>query len=100
MRRRLFGQSHESANSIINSSSRSKGSSLASPTARETPEDKDKDSITELKEKETNNNKDLDIRHPRSKKSSHAKHSDRLSIFGATFSGSLGKGRKPPPRFV
>jgi hypothetical protein len=60
----------------MNSSSRSKGLLLSSPIVL----DKEKDSV---KEKETD-----------------AKAADRLRIFGATFGGTLGKSRKPHPRFV
>lgn len=79
----------------MNSSSLSKGSPLASPTV---PEERDEDS---LKDKESNNEKDTSTvgsRHVRSKKSVDAKTSDRLSIFGTTFGGTLGRSRKPPPR--
>ena len=95
MRRRIFGLSHESAISIMNSSSRSKNSPLSSPIVL----DKDNDSI---KEKETSD-KDapiVDIRRARSRRSVDTKPTDRLSIFGTTFGGSLGRSRKPPPRFV
>jgi hypothetical protein len=79
----------------MNSSSRSKNSPLSSPIVI----DKDNDS----KEKETGD-KDapfIGIRHSRSRRSADSKHADRLSIFGATFGGTLGgRSRKPPPRFV
>ncbi|KAF8806186.1 hypothetical protein BYT27DRAFT_7191502 [Phlegmacium glaucopus] len=101
MRRRLFGRSHESAISILNSSSRSKESPFSSPALRDSPdkEIKDKHSNKNLKEKdkETSSTKDTAGRHARSKKSMDSKHSDRLSIFGTTFVGTLGKHRKPPP---
>lgn len=95
MRRRIFGLSHESAISIMNSSSRSKGSPLSSPTVL----DKDNDSVkgNETTDKDT---PIVGIRQARSRRSGDAKPADRLSIFGATFGGSLGKSRKPPPRFV
>jgi hypothetical protein len=76
----------------MNSSSRSKGSPLSSPTVL----DKDNDSV---KEKERSD-KDTSIKQARSRRSVDAKPADRLSIFGATFGGTLGKNRKPPPRFV
>lgn len=40
-------------------------------------------------------------RQARPKKSGDGtRQGDRLSIFGTTFGGNLGKGRKPPPRYV
>jgi hypothetical protein len=63
-------------------------------------ENKDKDSVKDLKEKETSSTKDSSSRQPRSKRSLDSKHSERLSIFGATFGGTLGKNRKPAPRSV
>ena len=79
----------------MNSSSRSKGSPpKGSPLSSPTVLDKDNDSV---KEKEMSD-KDSSIRHSRSRRSADSKPSDRLSIFGATFGGSLGKTRKPPPR--
>lgn len=94
MRRRLFGLSHDSAVSVMNSSGHSKNSPLSSSTVRDT-EGKDNDNF---KEKGINGDQNLavDLRHVRSKKSVDAKASDRLSIF-ATFGG---KNRKPPPQFV
>ena len=94
MRRRIFGLSHESAISIMNSSSRSKGSPLSSPTVL----DKDNDSIKE-KEMSDKDSPIVSVR-ARSRRSVDAKPAERLSIFGATFGGTLGKGRKAPPRFV
>jgi hypothetical protein len=78
----------------MNSSSRSKGSPLSSPTVL----DRDNDSVKEkeMSDKDT----PISIRRARSRKSVDAKPADRLSIFGATFGGTLGKSRKPPPRFV
>jgi len=100
MRRRLFGRSHESATSILHSSPRSKEAPSQSPTQWDIPdkESKDKDSVTDLRE--TSSTKDTGRRHARSRKSVDTKHSDRLSIFGTAFAGTLGKSRKPPPRFV
>ena len=42
----------------------------------------------------------IGIRQARSRRSGDSKPGDRLSIFGATFGGTLGKSRKPPPRLV
>ena len=78
----------------MNSSSRSKSLLLSSPIVL----DKDNDSV---KEKETSD-KDtpiIGIRHA-SRRRLDAKPADGLRIFGATFGGTLGKTRKPPPRFV
>ena len=74
----------------MNSSSRSKGSPLSSPTVL----DKDNDSV-----KETSEDTPVGVRHARPRRSADARPADRLSIFGATL-GTLGKSRKPPPRFV
>ncbi|KAJ3511340.1 hypothetical protein NLJ89_g4157 [Agrocybe chaxingu] len=112
MRRRLFGRSHDSAGSIINSSSKSKDSPAASPTVRDTPDKdlKDKDSTKDstkgsTKEKDKDSAKDTEAtvgrRHARAKKSMDAgRHGDRMSIFGGTFVGTLGKSRKPPPSSI
>ena len=83
----------------MNSSSRSKGSPpKGSPLSSPTVLDNDVDSVKEkaLSEKDS----PISFRHPRSRKSGDSKPGDRLSIFGATFGGSLGKSRKPPPRLV
>ena len=98
MRRRVFGLSHESATSIMNSSSRSKGSHLSSLIVL----DKENDSVIG---KDTND-KDTPIigirraRSERAQRSVDSKPSDRLSIIETAFGGPLGKTRKPPPRFV
>ncbi|KAK7470077.1 hypothetical protein VKT23_001518 [Stygiomarasmius scandens] len=92
-RRRLFGRSHDSAASEGRKSSRG---------SRDLDDEKDK-------EKEGKEGKDKDkegvppARH-RPKKSidgGSGGEGNRLSIFGSTFSGSLGKQkhRKPPPRY-
>lgn len=104
MRRRLFGRSHESAMSILNSSARSKESSSPSLPDK-VSKDKDKDGVKDIKEKDMSTAKEASspgpgLQHARSKKSMETKHSDRLSIFGTTFGGTLGKNRKLPPRFV
>jgi hypothetical protein len=101
MRRRLFGRSQDSTASF------GRPSPLPSPTVRDTPDkdlkDKDsiKDSIKDGKEKDKRDSASLSSRHARTKKSlDGGKHGDRLSIFAGTFSGTLGKSRKPAPRFV
>ena len=95
MRRRTFGSLHESAISTINSSPQSKGLPLSSPIVK----DKDNDGV---KEKETGDKDtpNIGIQRSGSRRSVDAKPADRMSIFGATFGGNLGKRRKPPPRFV
>lgn len=100
MRRRLFGRSHDSSTSSkekdkpdsANSEGKEGGPSLSSntsPTTKEIPgKVKDKDTAT------------VGSRHARAKKSTDGgKPPDRLSIFGGTFSGTLGKSRKPAPRY-
>ncbi|KAF8076889.1 hypothetical protein FPV67DRAFT_1715490 [Lyophyllum atratum] len=101
MRRRLFGRSHESSSSKVDSSANSRhskeGSVIASPTIPEKVKDKNR---------EKDKDKDaLSVRHARSKKSldggkSSGGGGERLSIFGGTFTGTLGgKSRKPPPKY-
>ncbi|KAG6887274.1 hypothetical protein C0995_016498 [Termitomyces sp. Mi166 len=97
MRRRLFGRSYDSNNSSkLDSSSRhsrdgsisGKGSfsAGASPTVPENGKGKVKEKERERKKK--------------SGDSTTGKGTgDRLSIFGSTFGGTLGKGRKPPPKY-
>ncbi|GLB34278.1 putative sterile alpha motif containing protein [Lyophyllum shimeji] len=95
MRRRIFGRSHDSSISKASStnSRHSKDGSITAPStiaekdnSREKDKDKDKDSSS--------------TRHGRSKKSvDGGKGGERLSIFGGTFPGTLGKNRKPPPRY-
>lgn len=93
--RRLFGRSHDSASSKDHdkdsaSSPHSKdgippASPRASPTGRDTTE---KDGVSVVS------------RHSRGKKSVDAsKNSDRLSLFGSAFGATIGKNRKPPPRY-
>ena len=84
-RRRLFGRSHDSTFSRNSKEVSNSGASSvqASPVVKDTFVDKDKELKTQV----------------RPKKSMEKTGSERLSIFGATFSGSLGKGRKPPPRY-
>ncbi|KAF9458484.1 hypothetical protein BDZ94DRAFT_1226253 [Collybia nuda] len=98
MRRRLFGRSQESAGSKVDSAANSRhsreGSLSQSPTVLDIPEkskarekDRDKDSAS------------TGSRHTRSKKSiDGGKGGERLSIFGGSFGGGLGKTRKPAPR--
>ncbi|KAF8958503.1 hypothetical protein BDZ97DRAFT_1923678 [Flammula alnicola] len=113
VRRRLFGRSQDSSLSVINSS---RPSPIPSPTTRGTPDKelKDKDSVKESlkgsakgsakegkdkeKQKEGRDSSTVGGRHARARKSvDGGKHGDRLSIFGGTFAGTLGKSRKPPP---
>jgi len=96
MRRRLFGRSHDSAGSIVNSA-RSRESPASSPTVQESSE-KDKDSTKDaVKDKDSARDSVGSGPRPRNKRSIDGKHADRLSIFGSTFSTSLSKNRKPPP---
>ena len=86
-RRRLFGRSHDSAasrTSTKDASASAASSAQASPLVKDSALDKDKDVKTFI----------------RPKRMSEAKSgTERLSIFGASFPSSLGKGRKPPPRY-
>lgn len=90
VRRRLFGLSQDSAASRDSASRTSTkevsasnaSSAQASPLVKNSMLDKEVKVVA------------------RPKKNSEAKTgTERLSIFGATFPGSLGKGRKPPPRY-
>ncbi|TFK69427.1 hypothetical protein BDN72DRAFT_614262 [Pluteus cervinus] len=96
IRRRLFGRSHDSSLSKSGDrdskaeSTKSEGFKTGSQEASSPP------AATADKEKE----KETSGRTARPKKSmdGHSR-SDRLSIFGGTFGPSLGKSRKPPPRY-
>lgn len=96
MRRRLFGRSNDSAGSSIRRLSKDL-SPMGSPIGaiipdkdKEREKDRDKESVSSAG------------KHSRSKKSVDGgnRAGERLSIFGGTFTGSLGKNRKPPPRCV
>lgn len=96
MRRRIFGRSHDSSASkasSANSRHSKDGSIMAlSPLIPEKEKSKDKD-----KDKDKDSSS---ARHARSKKSlDGGKGGERLSIFGGTFPGTLGKSRKPPPKY-
>ncbi|KAJ7601230.1 hypothetical protein C8J56DRAFT_912520 [Mycena floridula] len=98
MRRRIFGRSHDS-----------KSSKDAKSTPGSPAPEKDlavDDDVTKEKEKNGKDEKDKEkttgtgARHSRSRRSIDASTSkDRLSIFGTSFGGTLGKSRKPPPRY-
>jgi hypothetical protein len=81
-------------------------SPLPSPTVHETPDKdvkgkgKEKEGSTKEKDGARDSSSIGSQRQARSKKSVDGSRGDRLSIFGATFGGNLGKGRKPPPRYV
>ena len=82
----------------MNSSSRSKGSPpKGSPLSSPIVLDNDNDSVKEkaMSDKDST----IGIRQARPRRSGDSKPGDRLSIFGATFGGTL-KSRKPPPRLV
>ncbi|KAG6829037.1 hypothetical protein H0H87_012807 [Tephrocybe sp. NHM501043] len=114
MRRRLFGRSYDSASSKLDSAAASRHSkeesmSLSSPGVVElSKKDSKRRGGKEGREKEKDEEKDRDSLgslRPRSKKSADGGSTgksggERLSIFGTTFGGTLGKGRKPPPRFT
>ncbi|KIY68400.1 hypothetical protein CYLTODRAFT_421620 [Cylindrobasidium torrendii FP15055 ss-10] len=77
-----------------------------SPTSRSfsEKEKKDKDRASTKssdKEKEKGGDKDTTVRHARSKRSVDAggKPSERLSLFGGSFSSGIGKHRKPAPKY-
>jgi hypothetical protein len=88
VRRRLFGRSHDSAASAGNASSRnSKDGVSPGPSPQALPGDPPSTASS------------LGSRH-KTKRSLDSKSGDRISIFGNAFGGGLGKGRKPPPRYV
>lgn len=93
-RPRTFVLSHKSSVSTMNLSSPSKSLPLSSPIVH----DRDNDNV---KGKETvTSDKGTGIRRTRSWRSEGSKPADQLTIFGATFGGTLDRRRKPPPRFV
>ncbi|KAF9000253.1 hypothetical protein BDQ17DRAFT_1359916 [Cyathus striatus] len=95
VRRRLFGRSHDSSQSVPSRRASGEGSFvIPSPTTKEIP-DKEKE-----KEKDEKDAPSVRSRHSRGRKSiDGGKGSTRLSFFGDPFAGTLGKGRKPAPRF-
>lgn len=99
MRRRLFGRSHDSENSGKDSGSRASKDGI-SPSSSVLPvlADKDKD---RAKDKSKDKYKDKDIgRHGRKQRSVDVgKSGERLSLFAGSFGGTLGKSRKPPPKY-
>lgn len=99
MRRRLFGRSHDSAAS--KESRHSKEISPSSPLLDEKDHKKEKKDRDSKDSKEAKDKDASSLRHARAKRSVDATHNGntRLSIFGSPFSGSIGKARKPPPRY-
>ena len=90
-RRRLFGRSAESA------SIKEKASSLKETSSRHSKES------TPVTANDPNKPAGSEEAAPvrrtsRKKNSEERKPSDRLSLFGGTLSGTLGKGRKPVPK--
>ena len=99
MRRRLFGRQGSSSSKAESTPASRHSRDGASPTPGSASPVKEKE-----KEKEKEKDKDASMRRQRSKKSMDSgagsgKGGERLSIFGASFSGTLGKSRKPPPRY-
>lgn len=91
IRRRIFGKSHES-------SPKSKDSPVSSPTVRDS--DKESMKTDELVKGSPRDSSSLRSRHkPKKNSLDGGKAGDRLSIFGGSFSGTLGKHRKPPPTY-
>ncbi|RDB20024.1 hypothetical protein Hypma_013044 [Hypsizygus marmoreus] len=99
MRRRLFGRSHDSSTFKADSSANSGHSkeTIHSITLSQTTRDiSEKD-----KGKDKDKEKDSSARNARAKRSLDGGKGggERLSIFGGSFSGTLGKSRKPPPKY-
>ena len=93
MRRRLFGRSHDSVesgkgkNKRVSDPSNSKqkdSSAQASPT-----KDADPDAASSVTSRHSKGKKSID----------NGKPTDRLSLFGSSFSAPLGKTRKPAPKY-
>ncbi|TFK94901.1 hypothetical protein K466DRAFT_579615 [Polyporus arcularius HHB13444] len=84
-RRRLFGRSSGSLKDKDNASNHSAGTSLNSPLPSSSPVD---DSAPVRRRSKST--KSIDER----------KASDRLSLFGSSFTGTLGKHRKPAPKLL
>ncbi|KAG6914452.1 hypothetical protein DXG01_017185 [Tephrocybe rancida] len=105
MRCRLFGRSYDSTSSKPDSAScHSKAGSFsasASPVIAEYKKDKNsnQDKGDEEKEKDRDSLGSPRLRSKKSTDSTSKGAGERLSIFWSTFSGTLGKGRKPPPRY-
>ncbi|KAK0230188.1 hypothetical protein IW262DRAFT_1336895 [Armillaria fumosa] len=99
VRRRLFGRSQDSENSGKDSGSRASKDGI-SPSSSVLPvfADKDKD---RAKDKTKDKYKDKDGgRHGRKQRSVDVgKSGERLSLFAGSFGGTLGKSRKPPPKY-
>ena len=88
-RRRLFGRSAESSSSL-----KEKASSLKDSSSRTS-----KDFGTPISGPIPLGSEPTPTRRDSRKRSGdERKPSDRLSLFGSSFSSSIGKGRKPPPR--
>ncbi|KAL0581475.1 hypothetical protein V5O48_000516 [Marasmius crinis-equi] len=107
-RRRFFGRSIDSSRSL-GSGSRSPVIGDRDSMVDSLKEGKDKDSQKEKDSKEKDKEASSiatssSTRHARNKKSidngkGGGGGGERLSIFGSAFGGSLGKSRKPPPRY-
>ncbi|RPD67460.1 hypothetical protein L226DRAFT_529790 [Lentinus tigrinus ALCF2SS1-7] len=81
-RRRLFGRSADSGSLMDTASNHSAGTPLNSPPASASPVDE-----TVPVRRRSKGTRSIDERKP-----------DRLSLFGSSFTGTLGKHRKPAPR--
>jgi len=87
-RRKMFGRPFESNGSPTHGDGENGKGTVSTPISFTSTK---RDSIEESTPPKT---------HRRSKRSlDNNKPSDRLSLFGGTFGGSIGKSRKPPPRY-
>ncbi|EPQ58889.1 hypothetical protein GLOTRDRAFT_135903 [Gloeophyllum trabeum ATCC 11539] len=87
--RRMFGRSVDSSSPREKDKESLKSKEGASPM-----------SATSKRESSKSDEQSVVSRHSKGKRSVDAtKSTDRLSLFGGTFSGTLGKSRKPPPRY-
>ena len=104
MRQRIFGRQASSSSKGGDStpaSRHSKDGTASTPVspAKEKEKDKEKGKGKEKDKEKDQDSSSVVSRQARSKKSLDGKGGERLSIFGASFSSTLGKSRKPPPRY-
>ena len=88
-RRKVFGRSLESNGSLLQESGGDGKDTVTTPR-----------SVTSTNRGSVEDSSPLPGPQRRARKSpSDAKSADRLSLFGSTFGGTIGKSRKPPPRY-
>ncbi|KAG0697293.1 hypothetical protein DFH29DRAFT_1003838 [Suillus ampliporus] len=97
-RRRLFGRSMESSSSTAKEkgeiSSNNNSSTALPPSSSLTV------ASPRSRKQELLDDSSITSKHNRNKRDSTTKGTERHSLFGSTFTTSLGKSRKPPPRIT